>query len=36
MRESNNLGDVFDAHADTEFKARYMETIASPTSGRLF
>jgi hypothetical protein len=26
MRESNNLGDVFDAHTDAEFKARDMET----------
>ena len=26
MRESNNLGDVFHAHTDAEFKARDMET----------
>ena len=36
MRESKNLGEVFDAHTDAEFKARDMETIATPTPGRLF
>jgi hypothetical protein len=34
MRESNNLGDVFDAHTDAEFKARCnLWSIAVGNSG---